>query len=284
LAGLTVAIALNTDFPAMPRRVCGAEPSEAAASPARQTVTAKRVLVIAHRGDSSNAPENTLAAFLAGVQTGADLIELDYHHSADGVPVVIHDKELDRTTNVGRVLGREKVPVHSLALAELRKLDAGRWFSFAYAGARIPTLEEALDAIQVVSTTLVERKAGDAQTCVKLLQKKKLVEDVIVQSFDWEFLRECHRLEPALTLTALGDDPITPQRLDEIRTTGAAAVGWSEKHLRPQDIQEIHRRGLKVWVYTVDDDVRAREFLLGGVDGIITNQPRKMLSLIRENR
>ncbi len=250
---------------------------------AAQRIAARQLLIIAHRGDSGQYPENTGPAFRAAVTAGADLVELDYHHSADGVPVVIHDKTLDRTTDALRVFGGSKLPVAGRPLADLQRLDAGAWFHARFAGTRLPTLDEALDEIQAGSVTLVERKAGDAATCIALLQQKKLLDTVVVQAFDWEFLAACHRLAPSLVLGALGSKELAPAKLAEIERTGARVVGWNHEDLKPADIRTIQAGGRKVWVYTVDDPTRAKQLIANGVDGIITNKPGEMIRL-RESK
>jgi glycerophosphoryl diester phosphodiesterase len=183
---------------------------------AAQRVASPSFLVIAHRGDSGAFPENTLPAFRSAVQQGADLVELDYYHSADGVPFVFHDKTLNRTSDATAVLGREKIPAESLAWQDLQRLDAGAWFDERFRGTKIPSLEEALDAIQQGSITLIERKGGDAATCITLLREKQLLDHVVVQSFDWRYVSDCHRLAPDLVLAALGSKELTAEKLDEI--------------------------------------------------------------------
>src|SRR5262245_1937269 len=118
---------------------------------ARQLIMSPRPMVIAHRGNSSEAPENTLPAFQSALDAKADLVELDYYHSSDGIPVVIHDKILDRTTNAEAVLGQPKLLVDGLPLADLRKLDVGTWFDDKFVGTKMPTLVESLDLIQTSS-------------------------------------------------------------------------------------------------------------------------------------
>ena len=95
-----------------------------------------RVLILAHRGDSRVAPENTLPAFASALSLNADLVELDYLHSADGVPVVFHDETLDRCTDACRRLGNSEIKFASQTLAQLRQLDAGRRISHQIAGPR----------------------------------------------------------------------------------------------------------------------------------------------------
>src|SRR6266704_6290544 len=113
-------------------------PSTRPAPAAPAAAPLRRPLRIAHRGASARAPENTLAAFAEAVRLGANAIELDVHLTADGVPVVIHDGTVDRTTN-----GRGEVA--AMTLKDLRRLDAGAWFSSRFRGERIPTLEESLE-------------------------------------------------------------------------------------------------------------------------------------------
>src|SRR5260221_9591244 len=105
-----------------------ASSSAAEPTPAQKLIASSRWLVIAHRGNSSVAPENTLPAFQSALDAKADLVELDYFHSADGVPIVTHDEILDRTTNAEEVLGKPKLLIGDLLLSDLQRLDAGSWF------------------------------------------------------------------------------------------------------------------------------------------------------------
>ncbi len=254
-------------------------------SPAERLLATSRPLVIAHRGYSAFAPENTLLAFARGVSSGADMVELDYHHTKDGEPVVLHDYTLDRTTDAVRRWGGSKISVVQKTLGELRALETGLWFKPPQPGLTLPTLGEALDIIQSNGVTLIERKAGDAATCVKLLRERQLVNRVVVQAFDWEYLRDLHRLEPKQVLGALGPpgsrngksltDPekaLSPAWLDEIKALGAQAAVWS-RQVDAAAVKAAHERGLKVWVYTINDFAVARQLLAAGVDGLITDNP-----------
>jgi glycerophosphoryl diester phosphodiesterase len=250
--------------------------------PARDLVLSDRVLVIGHRGDSLVCPENTLPAFESAVGCGCDLVELDYFHSADGVPVVVHDKTLDRTTDAKEIFSAEQISVKSKSLAELMKLDAGKWFDVKFAGTRLPTLEEALDTIQKGSLTLIERKAGDAKTLVDLLRRKNLVRNVVVQAFDWDFLADCHALEPDLVLGALGNNKLDDAKLANVERTGARVIGWEANFLRAATIQRIHDAGYRSWAWTVDNPDKAQRLLAAGVNGLITNVPSQMKALLAE--
>lgn len=257
------------------------------AGPARAStlLASPRPLVIAHRGYSAAAPENTLPAFRLAVAAGADLVELDYYHTRDGVPIVIHDADLDRTTDAGRVLGGRKIRVDSRSASELARLDAGSWFRTPTPGVRLPLLTEALDLIQSNSVTLIERKAGDAASCVKLLRERQLINEVIVQAFDWAYLRDFHALEPRQILGALGppstregrkltekEKALSPEWIEEVHRTGAQLVVWNRQIDRAA-VSAARARGLKVWAYTINDPALANQLLDAGVEGLITDNP-----------
>ncbi len=240
---------------------------------ARAVVAREGVLVIAHRGASAEAPENTLHAFRRGIDAGADLIELDYRHAKDGRPHVCHDATLDRTTDAVRHWGASKHAIAERTSGELRALDAGGWFHPTFRGATLPSLAEALRVIQDGGMALIERKTGDAQTLAKLLVDRGLVERVVVQAFDWRFLAACRKELPGLSLGALGSKELTPERLAQIGQTGAGVVGWNHEYVDARCVARVHGKGLKLWVYTVDDPARALALRALGVDGIITNRP-----------
>lgn len=244
-----------------------------------------RPLIIAHRGYSALAPENTLESFRLALGAGADLVELDYYHSRDGVPMVFHDSTLDRTSDAVRRWGEKKVSPSSRSADELASLDVGSWFHPRHAGLRLPRLSEALDLIQSNGVTLVERKGGDAATCVRLLAERNLLNEVVVQSFDWAYLRDYHQREPRQILGAIGppstrqgrklaeaDKTLDAAWVDEARATGARVVVWN-RQVTPAAVAAAHGQGLKVWVYTIDDPAVANQLLDLGVDGIITNNP-----------
>lgn len=252
-------------------------------APAEKLLTLQRPLVIAHRGYSHSAPENTLPSFKLAKAAGADLVELDYHHTKDGVLMVIHDGELDRTTDAVARWGGKDIRVASKTLSELRTLDAGKWFDAKYAGTRLPTLTEALDLIQDGNVTLIERKAGDAATCVKLLRDRQLINHVVVQSFDWNYLKDFHQQEPRQILAALGppgsrggkkledsEKALDQGWVDRVRQTGARVVVWNRQITR-ESVAYAHQKGMKVWVYTIDDPALAQNLRELGADGIISN-------------
>ena len=207
--------------------------------------------------------------------------------------MVIHDPKLDRTTNAVRRWRRKRVRVASKTAAELQELDAGRWFGPHCPGAKIPLLSEALEFVQTGSVALVEHKAGDPHTCIRLLREKGWINKVIIQSFDWEYLRRFHEAEPAQVLAALGPASMLPSGkrplglvrklnaawLNQVAKTGARVVVWSQK-LSKNAVHLAHERGLKVWVYTINEPKLATRLVAAGVDGIITNDPVRIREAI----
>ncbi|HNQ90609.1 MAG TPA: glycerophosphodiester phosphodiesterase family protein [Verrucomicrobiota bacterium] len=258
----------------------------AADRPAAETLLAeKRPLVIGHRGYPALAPENTLPSFEFALAAGADLVELDYYHASDGIPVVIHDADLDRTTDAKTRWQAQKIRTESRSSTDLQTLDAGSWYNRRYAGTRIPLLNEALDLIQKKGVTLIERKAGDPRALVELLHQRQWINQLVVQSFDWEYLREFHRLEPRQILGALGppgsvggrkltdeEKALSQAWVDQVRALGATIVVWNRQVTQPA-VDYAHSLGLKVWAYTINEAPLANTLWDAGVDGIITDNP-----------
>src|SRR5262249_53121708 len=135
--------------------------------------------------------------------------------------------------------------------------------------------------IQQGSITLIERKHGDPDACIKLLRDKRLINKVVVQAFDWQYLSEFHEQEPNQVLAALGPPSLLPDGkkpsglskelsalwLDALQSTGAKVAVWNDQVSR-QSVQLAHERGLKVWVYTINDPALANRLLDMGVDGL----------------
>jgi glycerophosphoryl diester phosphodiesterase len=274
---------------ALGRRLAWPRLRRAARQPVKVAALARHwdhPLVIGHRGFSAFAPENTIPAFRLAMEAGVDLVELDYRQSADGQLVVFHDADLDRTTNARLCWGGKNIRVEGKTAAEIRSLDAGSWFEPKFAGTRVPLLSEALDFIQPGAVALLERKSGDIGTIARLLETKQLVGRVVVQSFDWAFLRGLHERLPVQPLGALGPltglpgtkkapgvfGQLTGRWLRALRKTGANFVVWNKQVSKPA-VRQAHDHGLKVWVYTINRPELAEKLLEIGVDGLITNNP-----------
>ncbi len=249
-----------------------------------------RPLLIGHRGVCARAPENTLPSFAMALDASVNLVELDYHHTQDGIPVVIHDETLDRTTNAVALWGGNGHRVADRTSSELAALGAGRWFGAGLAKTRLPLLKEALELIQPRGVALIERKSGDPRTCVEVLRAGGWVNQVIVQSFDWDFLKEVHALEPLQVLGALGppDPPsgeeisesegrLSVKWIDQLAATGARVIVWN-RWVTSEAISYAHQRGYRVWIYTVNDPEEAARLRSLGVDGFISDDPVKLRS------
>jgi len=229
--------------------------------------------IVAHRGASGTHPENTLLAFRAGLRHGAQALELDIRLTADGVPVVIHDPSLDRTTN-GTGL------VADVTLAALRELDAGR-------GEGVPTLAEVLEQLPEVPCVVEIKEVRAAEPARDVLARYEAAGRVLVGSFQPGALRPfgaapwhraASRRETALwwALSRIGSRP--PGR-------GYEAFTLPEHHgsLHVVDERFVRQaaRGRKpVHVWTVDDPTHAARLLALGVSGIITNFPERMAGVV----
>lgn len=247
-----------------------------------ELLRSKTPLVIGHRGAPAVAPENTAVGFREAIAAKADMVELDYYVASDGTHVVFHDKTLDRTTDAAKAFGGEKLPIVDRSWEELRLLDAGSWYHAKFKGEPIPRLDEALDLIQSGSVTLIERKHGPAKPLVEMLAEKKLTDAVVVQAFDWDYLKDVAKFEPKIVLGALGSKELGPAQIEQVAAIpGLDFVGWSYKDVTPAAVEALHAKNLKVFTYTVNDVEAAKKLVAMGVDGIITDDPRAIAAAIR---
>jgi glycerophosphoryl diester phosphodiesterase len=277
-----------------------------------QTPAAKKQLV-AHRGASAYAPEHTLEAYRLALEQGADFVEQDLAVTRDGVLVCIHDLTLERTTNVEEVFPDRFVEdkgggaparrwlVGDFTLAEIKRLDAGSWFNQKFAGARIPTFQEAIDLIKGKAGLYPElkdpafyRKRGVSPEAILagVLKKNGLLADaktpVIIQSFDETTIRQLARDLPGVPRVILVE-PFEATRLDspeKVRAMAAWATGLGPNKAIVDKLPELvawaHAAGLTVtpWTFrsstttypTVRDEME--KFLYGhGVDALFTDNP-----------
>jgi glycerophosphoryl diester phosphodiesterase len=230
-------------------------------------------IVVAHRGASGEAPENTLAAFRLAVAQGARYVECDVHLSADGAPVVIHDEKVDRTTNGTGDVAR-------LSLAELRALDAGGWLGRSFAGEQLPTLAEALETCAGKARMFVELKRGGGVALVDaaLTAIERAACDVAVISFGPEEVRVVAQRRPDLPLGFLiGRATLAQHGLERAlraaREMGASFFSPQQDSVDGTLIDAAHAVGLPVSVWTVDDAARMTELADLGADAITTNLP-----------
>jgi glycerophosphoryl diester phosphodiesterase len=239
-----------------------------------------RTQIIAHRGASADAPENTLEAFQLGLDQRADAIECDIHLSQDGELVVIHDATVEHITG-------EKRTVASLTLAELQALDAGSWKAPQWKDARIPTLAETLDLVPADRRIFIEVKVGRAA----LPQLKTVLDacrlarsQIVLMEFDLETVIAMRAAFPNIETLWLNDFPALgfpwrrrrtiAKNLRLARQQGFDGVNLQDiRQLNADVLHACHALGLKSYCWTVDDPARAVVLMKGGINGIATNRP-----------
>lgn len=228
-------------------------------------------VVVAHRGFSSVAPENTLAAARAAIAEGATHLECDVHASADGTPYVIHDSTIERTTGQTGVVSK-------MSDVELDALEAGAWKSERFRGEPIPRLVQLLQLLRQEEICLaleVKARGLESQVIAALRATDFPLESLTVFAFDFSTLIEFRKRESHMHLTYLidriPDDSAWSLLLRLARSNGVQAVGPSAKIMNAQRVSEAHHNNLAVFVWTVDDAISMQKLAGWGVDAIITN-------------
>lgn len=233
--------------------------------------------VIAHRGASYYAPENTMAAFNLAYEMGADMIEIDVLLSSDQIPVVLHDPKLKRTTN-----GKGKV--ENFALEDLKKLDAGSWFSSEFKNEKIPTLKELLQWASGKIALNIEIKPeaatedavdGIEAKSIQLVKKFGMEQHVVFSSFDYRVVERIKNIDPKL-ITALlynkkSSQKKSPVFLAKKYQVDSINLRWSEVY--PKRIEQLREYKIPVWVYTVNEPALMKRLIDQGVSGIFSDRP-----------
>jgi len=250
-----------------------------------------RPLVFAHRGGSALAPENTVAAFDRGVACGADGLELDVHLSRDGVVVVHHDRMLDRTTDLAGPLAARTAGELAAADAAYR-FEAAGTFPFRGCGAGIPFLADVLARYRD-QRVIIEAKVNNAEMAsaiVETVRRGDAVDRVCVGSFALRVLRAVRSLEPSLATSAAREEvrwALYRSRcrwpVARARYAGYQVPEWAGRThvVTPRFVNDAKRAGLGVQVWTVDREDEARRLLEWGVDGLITDRPDVIVSVVR---
>ena len=235
----------------------------------------KNVLNIGHRGACAYYPENTMVSFQAASRMNADFLELDVQLTKDGIPVVIHDFTVKRTTN-------GKGNVSNLLYENIKQLDAGSWFSREFTGERIPRLEEVLEFAQNNINLNIEIKANpkskpgetEAKT-LDLVRKYDMVSRVLFSSFNMNSLITLHSIEPNVFMGLLFENSwkkkINPITIME--DLNANSFHCSKSSVRKKWIKEFHSQHIPVLVYTVNAKTTMNKLIEWGINGIFTNKP-----------
>ncbi len=240
----------------------------------------KHPLVIAHRGGSKWAPENTIAAFAKSLDAHADGVELDIHRCKSGELVVIHDETLERTTD-GKGFVKDKT------LDELKKLSAGRWFDEQFAAEKLPVLDEVLKLANGKMIVNIEIKnspieyPGIEDDLAKVLQDYKYPDKILISSFDHELIRRVHKKMPQYQVAFL-DAGIVADVGDYADKIGAKAWNAGFSELRADAVERAHKAGLAVNVWTVDGHKKWNEAVDMKVDGIVTDDPAGLLQFFED--
>ena len=230
--------------------------------------------IIAHRGFSAIAPENTLAAFAAALEHHADSVEFDLQLTEDGVPVVIHNPTLDKTTGTSG-------HVTATTLQELKKLDAVSWFDRQFSGEKIPTLSETLDILQPLPKYIYldvkphcQWSDDRVEFLVNLLIEKNWQQTAIIYSFNPQFVEQVRQANPDFQLAYI------VANADDYQTELAKAANHeistivSEYHVllhNPDLVAQTRHLGVDIVVWTVDDPNDFQSLVNIGIHRIITN-------------
>lgn len=241
-------------------------------------------MVVAHRGSSGSAPENTMAAFRTAVKDGADMLEFDVRLTRDSVLVVHHDRRLGRTSDGS---GR----VRELTFDQVRKYDAGGWYGRKFRGEAIPSLREVLETfpasvgmnIEVKTDGDTRRRTACAAALLRAMKESGRRATIVVSSFDHTFLRRLHRRSPGTSIGALSlplrDTLRSPSAV--ARRAGASVFICSRAQLRRRHVRDAHAHGIAIAVYGVNTPADLSLMQRAGVDAVITDHPARIVRALR---
>jgi len=235
--------------------------------------------IIAHRGFSARAPENTLSAMEAAIETGVESVEFDLRTAACGTPVLFHDPMLGRTTNgVG--------PLQRRPLAHLRALDAGSWFGPEFSGERVPTQEEALADIRgrvfrVYQDVKGYREMEDLDRMVNITLETEMAAATIFMSFDWVILNRLRRIAPEIQRAYLVEAVENlPEALDRVIVDEGSLLNLEigMALANPEAVQEALNEGVEVMAWTVDEEAEASAAFEMGITRVTTKEVERLLA------
>jgi glycerophosphoryl diester phosphodiesterase len=224
------------------------------------------VNITAHRGHARAAPENTLSAIRKAIDSGADYAEIDVQPTADGVVVLLHDRDLKRVAGVSR-------RIEDVSYDEVRKLEVGTWFDVAFSGERVPTLAEVIDLSRGRIKLNIEMKffgpdRGLARAVARLVRDKDFESQCLVTSFNLDALQESKQDNPRLQ-TGL----IVAGALGNVSRLEVEALSVRADFLSDELLRDAHRAGQEVHVWTVNDAGQMVRLMKRGVDNILTSDP-----------
>ena len=244
----------------------------------------RRITAIAHRGASSNAPENTFASFDLAVEMGIEEIELDVQFTSDSHIIVIHDETLDRTSD-------STGPVSDLTLEEIQSLDAGSWFDEKFSGEKVPTLDQVFDRYKNEFQFHIEIKSKEAKGLASrvydLIRSYGLAEQTTITSFWKQWLIEYRRYAPEIKtgwLVPLGyetewDDAVIEEALQE----GFTQICPRASLVSPYLVRSLHDNGFNVRCWGVHNEELMTKVAESGADAMTIKFPDKLVEYLKNN-
>lgn len=250
----------------------------------RQKTKGKVPWVVGHRGAMGHAPENTMTSFETALQLGADMLEFDVRLTKDGVPVVVHDANLDRTSN-------KSLYVADLNVKDLLELDAGSWFDLRFAGERIPRLSTLLkwshnkknksgDPLSFFVELKVDKDEGRREALIKAVLKElhefKVHNRSVLISFDEPSLMMAHKISPSTGTGFLYSDLLF-DALDRAKKLKVNHLLPRKDRVTGDLVEEAHQAGLAVVAWTADRLDEFRKLVIWQVDAVATNYPDRLI-------
>jgi len=233
----------------------------------------RKIFVVGHRGIPSLAPENTLPSFIKAIELGIDFIELDVHFTKDKRIIVMHDSSVNRTTNGS---GR----ISELNFEEIRRLDAGGWYSDEYRGVKVPEFEEVLNIVAGKIGLIIHiKEEGLEKLIVDLLEKYNVVNSSIILSYPWNIIRRVRELNPYITTIADLPNP-TIEELFKAISFYANIVSIHKDKLNKIFVRLCHSRGILVNTWTINTMEDIERAIECEVDFITSDFPHKILKSI----
>ncbi len=237
-------------------------------------------LIVAHRGSSGVAPENTISSFIEAINSGAHCIEMDIQVTSDGIPIVFHDKWLSRTTN-GTGL------IQNLTFREIQKLDSGSWFSNRFSNETIPSLEDVfrLTKNRIVYNIELKNLGSNPEKhierIVNLIYQYNFNEKIIISSFYYSQLKLIKQIDAKIPTVAIRipKDITLPSKI--ARTIGCEGLVCSIDEINNVFAQDANDNGLFLGVYSIDNAKELGFVLQYNIKAIITNFPRTILELLK---
>ena len=238
----------------------------------------EQTLIFGHRGSKGTHPENTMPSFLESYRAGAEGIELDVQLSKDGIPVIIHDESVDRTTN-------GKGWVKDFTVDELKSLDAGSWYSDKFKDVSIPTLYEVLEWLKTTPLVVnIELKNGMfpypnlEEITLDLVRQFELEKRVIISSFNHYSLFKVHQLQPEIETAILFMEGLY-EPWNYAKSIGASGLHCHYHVAVPEIVAGAVKAGAPVRPFTVNDDAKIEALIRSGCSAIITDFPEKAVLL-----